>query len=119
MTLVPPLFVTVSDKVSLLPTVTLPNARLVGFPPREPADTPVPATGILSVELVAFDVTVTLPLMAPADCGSNDTVNVALLPPPKVTGGVIPLNESPAPETAALEIVTLVPPVFVTVSDKF
>ena len=100
MTLVPPVLVTVSERDLLLPTVTLPKLRLVGFAPSVPGATPVPDNGMLRVGLEALDVTVTLPLALPADDGANETVNVALWPAVKVTGAVIPLKLNPLPLTA-------------------
>jgi hypothetical protein len=48
----------------------------------------------------------------------NVTVKVALCPAVSVTGVVMPLKSNPVPLTATREIVTLEPPVLVTVSDK-
>ncbi len=76
-TLEPPRLVTVSDCDWLLPTVTLPKLRLVGFEPSAPAATPVPDNGMVSVGLEALEVMVTLPLKLPADAGANLTVKVA------------------------------------------
>jgi len=87
----------VSDWVPVLPTVTLPKLTLVGFALNVPGVTPVPDTGMVSVGLVAVDVTVTLPLTAPPEAGVNETVNVALFPAAIVTGVVIPLTLNPAP----------------------
>jgi len=99
-TLVPPVFVTVSDNVPLLPTTTLPKLRLVGFAPSAPAVVPVPVSGIVSVGLDPFDVIVTLPLAAPAVVGANATLKVALWPAVSVTGAVIPLRLNPVPLAA-------------------
>jgi|SRR5271163_1687742 len=74
----PPVFVTVSDSVVLTPTCTLPKLRLVGFEPRVPAVTPVPDNGIVNVGFEPFEVTVTLPLTAVADVGSNETLKLVL-----------------------------------------
>jgi len=100
MTLVPPLLVTVSERELLLPTVTLPKLRLVGFAPSVPGVTPVPDNGMLNVGFEALDVIVTLPLTLPADDGVNETVKVALWPVVSVTGVVIPLKLKPEPLTA-------------------
>ena len=78
MTLVPPVLVTVSDRDCLLPTVTLPKPREVGFAPSVPGVTPVPDKGIVRVGFEALDVMVRLPLALPADDGANETLNVAL-----------------------------------------
>jgi hypothetical protein len=66
----------------------------------------------------AFDVIVTLPLALAAEAGVNVTVKVAPWPAVNVTGAVIPLRLNPVPLIATCEIVTLDPPVFVTVSDR-
>lgn len=118
MTLEPPVFVTVSARDLLLPTVTLLKPMLVGFDPNTPGATPVPDSGMFSVGLDAFEMMVTLPLTLPADTGVNVTVKLALCPPVSVTGAVIPLKLKPAPLTPTCEIVTLEPPVFVIVPDR-
>jgi hypothetical protein len=117
-TLDPPELVMVSDNVFLVATGTLPKLRLVGFDPSAPAARPVPDSGIVSVGFDAVEVIVTFPLVAPVDAGVNDTLKVALCPAARVTGTVSPLKLKPVPLTPACEIVTLKPPVFVTVSDR-
>ena len=92
MTLEPPVLVTVSDRVCLLPTVTLPKLRLVGFDPNVPAVTPVPDNAIVSVGLEPSEVIVTVPLALPLVCGENFTVNVVLCEALRVRGVVIPLS---------------------------
>ena len=81
----------------MLPTVTLPKLRLVGFDPRVPAVTPVPDNASVSVGLDALDVMVTAPLAAPAPDGANFTLKVALCPAVSVTGAVMPLRLNPVP----------------------
>ena len=76
-TLVPPVFVTVSERVSLFPTVTLPKLRLLGFDPSTPGETPLPVSGMVSVGFEAFEVTVTLPVELAAVAGVNVTLKVA------------------------------------------
>ncbi len=117
-TLVPPEFVTVSDNVLFAPTCTLPKPRLVGLDPRAPAATPVPESGIANEGFDAVEVTVTFPLALAADVGVNFTLKVAPWPAFRVRGVVMPLTLNPVPLAATEEIVTLVPPEFVTVSDK-
>jgi hypothetical protein len=117
-TLVPPVLVTVSDRDLLLPTVTLPRARLVGFGPNTPGATPVLDSGIVRVGLDAFEVIVILPLTLPAEAGVDVTLKLALCPAVSVMGAVIPLRLNPVPLIPTCEIVTLEPPVLVTVSDK-
>ena len=77
-TLTPPVLVSVSDKLALLPTCTLPKDRLVGLAERVPAVTPVPETGMFSVGFAPSEVIVTLPLLAPVAAGANCTLNVLL-----------------------------------------
>lgn len=89
--------VTVSDRDWLLPTVTLPKPRLVGFDPSVPGATPVPDNGILRVG--AVEVIVTLPLILPELPGVNVTVKLVLCPAASVTGAVIPLKLNPEPLT--------------------
>jgi hypothetical protein len=116
-TVVPPVLVTVSDRDLLFPTVTVPKLRLVGFAPSVPGVTPVPDSGMVSVGFEALEVMVRLPLALPADDGVKETLNVALCPAVRVTGVVIPVKLNPEPLIPTEEIVTLVPPVLVTVSD--
>jgi hypothetical protein len=96
----------------------LPNARLVGFADSEPAARPVPVRGMLKLEFEASEVRFTLPLAAPLVFGEKTTVNDVVWPAFKVTGRAIPLKLNPVPLAAAPEIVTVVPPVLVSVSDK-
>jgi len=77
-TLVPPVFVTVSERDLLFPTVTLPKLRLAGFAPSAPAATPVPDKGSVKVEFDASEVIVTAPLALPLACGAKAMVNVVL-----------------------------------------
>ena len=92
------LAVRLPDAVPLVPTTTLPKPRVVGVIVSCPAAAvPVPDSGIVSVGLVAFEVTVTLPLADAADCGVNVTLNVALWPGVSVTGAVIPVRPNPVP----------------------
>jgi hypothetical protein len=61
---------------------------------------------------------VILPLALPAAVGVNVTLKLALCPAVSVTGAVIPLRLTPVALMPTCEIVTLVPPVLVTVSDN-
>ena len=115
-TLVPPVFLMVCVCEELCPTVTFVNVRLVGIAVISPAATAVPDNGTTSEEFEAFDVTVTLPLELVVDVGVNVTLNEVLAPAAKVTGVVIPETLKPVPLAATLEILTLVPPVFLMVS---
>jgi len=93
--------VTVSDRDLLLPTVTVPKLRLVGFDPSEPCNTPVPDKGMFNVGFEAFEMILTLPLAPAADAGVNVTVKVTLCPAVRVNGVVIPLMLKPLPPTLA------------------
>jgi hypothetical protein len=92
------------------------KVRLVGDAVKVAGVTAVPVRGIDKLGFEAFEVTVTVPLNVPADVGAKVTLNDVLCPGVKVTGGVIPEILNPVPAAVAAEIVTLAPPVFVTVS---
>jgi hypothetical protein len=81
----------------LLPTITLPKLKLLGFDPSAPGVTAVPDNGMVRVGLEAFEVIVTLPVTFPADSGVNVALNVALCPAVSVTGELIPLKLTPVP----------------------
>jgi hypothetical protein len=72
---------------------------------------------MLKLGLAPFEVTLTLPLAAPLAVGEKRTVNDVLWPAANVKGKVSPFKLNP-PLAAAAEIVRLVPPVLVRVSDK-
>ena len=91
MTLVPPVLVTVSERGWLLPTITLPKLRLAGLGDTVPAEIPVPDNGKVSVELEAFELRVTVPVVLPAVCGAKETVKEVLWEGFSVSGVVIPL----------------------------
>jgi len=82
------------------------------------ADVPVPERETVRVGLDALDEIVTVPLAAPAVVGANFTVNVVLCPAFTVSGVLMPLRVNPIPLIVAVEIVTLDPPVLVTVADR-
>ena len=112
----PPELVSVSDKLALLPTCTLPNARLVGLAFSVPCVTPVPESGMLKLE--AVEVILTLPLAEQLVVGEKSTVKEVLWPAFNVKGKASPLKLKPLPLAVAAEIVRLDPPVLVRVSDK-
>jgi len=111
----PPVFVSVSDRLLLPPTWMLPNERLVGVAVSAPCVTPVPESGMLKLGFEPFEVMVTLPLPAPLVVGEKSTVNDVLWPAFNVKGSVSPLKPNPVPLAVAAEIVTLDPPEFVSV----
>ncbi len=117
-TVEPPVLVTVSDRTLLLPSLTLPKLKLVGFAPSAPAATPVPDNGTDREGFEPFEVMVTLPLALPAVTGAKVTLKVALCPEVSVVGVEIPLTEKPVPLLATFEMVRVEPPVLVTVSDN-
>lgn len=84
--------------------------------PNWPGATPVPERGTESVGLLAFELMVSVPLAAPAAVGVNTALNVALWPALMVIGGVWPVKLNPVPDATAFEIVTLSPPVLVTIT---
>lgn len=112
----PPVFVTVSDNACLLPTVTVPKLRLVGFAPTAPSATPVPDIGRDSGELGASEVIVTLPLALPAVGGENVAVNVVLCEALSARGVVMPVSPNPLPLTETCEMFTVEPVLLVSVT---
>jgi hypothetical protein len=74
----PPVLVRVSERFVLLPTCTLPKARLVGFDASVPCVTPVPDSAMLKLGFDPLEVMLTLPLAAPAVVGANFTENDVL-----------------------------------------
>ena len=115
----PPELVSVSDKLVLWPTCTLPNARLVGLAVSVPCVIPAPDSGMLRLGFDPLEVMVTFPLADPLAVGAYVTVNEVLWPAFKVTGSESPLMLKPVPLALAAEMVTLDPPEFVSVSDRF
>src|ERR1700678_2696119 len=112
----PPVLVRISDRLVLLPTCTLPNARLVGFAASVPGATPVPERGMVRLESEPVEVMLKVPLAAPLADGEKTTVNDELWPAVNVKGNARPLRLKPVPLAAAAEIVRLDPPVLVSVS---
>jgi len=78
----------------------------------------VPESETFKVELEALDTTVMPPLALAADCGANTALKVTLAPGLSTNGTLNPLMLNPAPVAVACEMVTLVPPVFVSESVK-
>jgi hypothetical protein len=74
---------------------------------------------MLKLGLDPLDVMLTLPLAAPLVVGEKSTANEVLWPAVNVKGKDKPLKLNPVPLAVAAEIVRLVPPVLVTVSDTF
>jgi hypothetical protein len=114
-----PLAVRLALRAELVPTTTLPKARVVGETANVPAAVPVPESAIVNGEFDAFDTTDNLPLAPPAPDGVKAAVNVTLWFGVRVVGSVNPLIENIAPVTLACVMVTDDPPVLVSVSDRF
>jgi hypothetical protein len=112
----PPIFVSVSPSVLLLPVATLPKLRLTGLAASCPAVTPVPDSGTLSVGFAAFEVIARFPLTLPLDTGEKTRLKFALWPPANVSGSVTPDALNPVPVAPIAEIVTLAPPEFVKIA---
>jgi hypothetical protein len=105
-------------RVELNPTVTLPKLRVDGETPSCPVAVPVPDKAMTSGELSAFETRVRFAVTEAAVLGAKVTLKVTLCPADKFAGSVSPLIEKAALPTLAEEIVTVLPPVFVTVSGR-
>lgn len=103
---------------ALAPTTTLPKLRVAGETDSCPGAAPVPESAMFNGELEASDARASVALTAPADAGVKVTVKVTLPLVVRVAGKVRPLTEKLAFEMLACEILTVVPPVLVTVSDR-
>ncbi len=109
-----PVFFTASSSGIDPPTISLPKFRLVANSEMvRVALAPVPLNAIVYVGFVAaLLLIVTLPVTLPEVGGPNATVKLDVFPAANVSGNDIPLSLNPVPLTVALEIVTLVLPVF-------
>ena len=67
----PPVLVSVSDELALLPTCTLPNETLVGVGVKVPGVTPVPDKAMSTDVVDPLTVSDRLPLLAPATVGAK------------------------------------------------
>ena len=115
--LVAPLFVSEIDWVLLLPTVTLPNAKLPGFAFNvELAEVPVPARSSICGESGELLVNLMLPVIPCADGGVKLTIKDALWPAWSVEGSARPLIPKPPPETCARFTIRSTFPLFVSFS---
>jgi len=110
-----PVFVSVNVCDFVCPFTTLPNAKLVGAMPN-PGCAALPVSEIVSGELFALLVTVTLPVALPPAVGANATFRVAVAAAFNVKGVVIPFTLKPAPLAAMLEICTEAVPVLLNVT---
>jgi len=114
----PPEFVSVPERDFEVPVCTLPKLKLEGFGDSWPCATPVPDKATVRLGFDALEVMLTLPLAAPLAVGANSTVKDVLCPAFSVTGGVNPLRLNPLPLAEAAEMVTALPPVLVSVSER-
>lgn len=113
-TLVLPLFVSVTVCGLELPTTTLLKAMLPGFAINvEFAATPLPANVSVCGELGALSVNTMFPVTPPATVGANCTLKDALKPAAIVAGRESPLILIPFPEIVAAVTVRLAFPLFV------
>ena len=82
-----PVAVKLPEAEPLVPTITLPSARVVGEMPSCPAaDVPVPDSGMERDGLEAFEPIVMLPPNVPAAVGANFALTVQLAPGASVPG---------------------------------
>src|SRR5271155_3243573 len=109
-----PVAVRVPVAVPLVPTATLPTA--MGELTLSVPAALLPLSGTVKLGFDASDVMETLPLKLPADSGVRVMLNDVLCPGVKVSGVLMPDMLNPVPLAVDPEIVTLVPPVFCTVS---
>lgn len=111
-----PVFVSVTPSALRLATNTLPKFRLVVLELSDGADAmPVPLVAIANGELGASLTTEIEPAAFPADVGANTTLKAAFWPAAMLIGSVRPDVLNLAPVTFALEIITLVFPLFCNV----
>jgi hypothetical protein len=116
-TLVAPVFVSVTVCGLELPTTTLLKAMLPGFASNvEFAATPLPARLSVCGEFGAPSVNVMLPVTPPAVVGENCTLKDALWPAAIVAGRESPLIVIPLPEIVAAVTVRLAFPLFIRVT---
>lgn len=87
---------------------------LAGLGKRFPCVMHVPESGMVNVG--ASETMVRLPLARPATVGAKVTLNEVLSPGLSVLGRDNPARLNPAPLMESAEIVTIVPPLLVTVS---
>jgi len=73
---------------------------------------------MLKLGFEPLEVMLMLPVAAPLAVGEKSTVNDVFWPALSVKGNVSPLKLNPLPLAEAAEIVRLVPPELISVSDK-
>ena len=112
-----PLAVSVAVKLLLCPTVTLPKFRVAGLTANWPETLAVPAREMVSWESEASETTEIDPEALPPEVGVKTAPKVKLCPGLRLKGKFNPVTRKPVPETLAWLMVTLEPPVLVSVSD--
>ena len=114
-TLLVPVFESVTSRVPLLPTLTFPKPRLRG-PAERRVVMPVPDNDIAPGELLLLVDKATLPLKVPVVEGAKTTLKTAFVPGARIRGKESPLVLKPAPVKVACDTVTLPVPAFVSVT---
>ena len=104
--MLPPVLVSVTLCVCLLPTVTLPKASLLGFTASCPSLMPVPDKLIFVMAVEASLPIAAVALKLPAASGLNASVNDELCPAAMVTGRFGAVTEKYLVDTEALLMVT-------------
>ena len=110
----PPLLVTVTVCVPDCPTVTVPNASVLGLAARAPAVTPVPLSVTLCGLPVALSAIESVPVREPVVVGLNVTLTVQFAPAAKLVPQLFVCEKSPVVETEVM--LRLPEPLFVTVT---
>jgi hypothetical protein len=102
-----PVFVRVTLREAVLPTLTFPKLTLEGFTVSvNPAATPAPLNAMADGGLDASLTSDRLPVEDPVDLGLNCTLKAVALPALSVIGRGSPEALKPEPEIFAAEIVT-------------
>ena len=96
----------------------MPNPKLLGPGASVPWVMPVPESAIVRLESEPVEVMVIFPLADPLADGEKLAVNEVLCPAFSVKGSDKPLRLNPTPLALAAEMVRLVPPEFVSVSER-
>jgi len=96
-----PVALSVAGRFALVPTTTLPNAKLAGVVANCPAAVPVPDSAMFKVGFDAFEATARPPLAPPAEDGVKMMLKVMLCPDVRTTGGLSPLTVKAVPVTVS------------------
>ena len=102
--------------LEVLPTFTVPNARLVGDAVNCGTPWPEPLKATVTGEVALLFTRLMLPLAAPTVVGANFAVNVLVCPGVSVRGTVMPLMEKPVPLALAELMVTFAVPGLLSVT---